>query len=50
MITIICSKNARKTLIKNTIDKIMAEHKVSENTAYLMLYYSDMYQNIKWRN
>lgn len=50
MITIICSKNARRALIENTIRKIMADHKVSENTAILMLYYSDMFQNIKWRN
>jgi hypothetical protein len=47
---VICSRNTRKRLIENAIKELMVKYNISENTAILMLYYSDKFQKIEWSN
>lgn len=47
---IMCSKETKKLLIENAIKKLMVEHNISRDTACFMLYYSNMFQSIEWRN
>jgi hypothetical protein len=47
---IICSQKTRELLINNAIKQLMVKYNISENTAILMLYYSDIFQSIEWRN